>query len=171
MPDRAQPRPGARWLGALKRDAAEQLLAEATGPSHNGRSRAAAFFDLDKTLMAGSSGIFFARAAYETGMISRGRLARDAYENLRFRLRGSTDDRADDVRKRVGKMIAGVRVRDLERLSPRVLAGVLPRLYPQMLARAYAHQDAGVPVYILTAASQEMANLLRSEERRVRKEC
>jgi HAD superfamily hydrolase (TIGR01490 family) len=123
-------------------------------------SRAAAFFDLDKTLMAGSSGIFFARAAYETGMISRRRLVRDAYENLRFRLHGSTDDRADDVRRRVGEMIAGVRVRDLQRLSPRVLAGVLPRLYPQMLARAYAHQDAGVPVYILTAASQEMADLL-----------
>src|SRR6202163_394062 len=122
--------------------------------------RPAAFYDLDKTLMAGSSGIFFARAAYETGMITRARLARDVYENLRFRLRGSTDDRADDVRRRVGRMIAGVRVRDLERLSPRVLAGVLPRLYPQMLARAYAHQDAGVPVYILTAASQEMADLL-----------
>jgi HAD superfamily hydrolase (TIGR01490 family) len=128
--------------------------------SPNGQPRAAAFFDLDKTLMAGSSGIFFARAAYETGMITRARLARDLYENLRFRLRGSTDDRADDVRKRVGKMIAGVRVRDLERLSPRVLAGVLPRLYPEMLARAYAHQDAGELVYILTAASQEMADLL-----------
>ena len=110
--------------------------------------------------MAGSSGIFFARAAYETGMISRRRLARDVYENLRFRLLGSTDDRADEVRRRVGEMIAGVRVRDLERLSPRVLAGVLPRLYPQMLERAYAHQDAGLPVYILTAASQEMADLL-----------
>jgi HAD superfamily hydrolase (TIGR01490 family) len=128
--------------------------------SSNGQPRAAAFFDLDKTLMAGSSGVFFARAAYETGMISRGRLVRDVYENLRFRLRGSTDDRADDVRKRVGEMIAGVRVRDLERLTPRVLSGVLPRLYPQMLERAYAHQDAGVPVYILTAASQEMADLL-----------
>jgi HAD superfamily hydrolase (TIGR01490 family) len=133
---------------------------EEGGGERNGRLRAAAFFDLDKTLMAGSSGIFFARAAYETGMISRARLARDAYENFRFRLRGSTDDRADDVRKRVGEMIAGVPVRDLQRLSPRVLAGVLPRLYPQMLARAYAHQDAGVPVYILTAASQEMADLL-----------
>ncbi len=128
--------------------------------SNNGQKRAAAFFDLDKTLMAGSSGIFFARAAYETGMITRGRLARDVYENLRFRLRGSTDERADDVRKRVGRMIAGVRVRDLERMSPRVLAGVLPRLYPEMLARAYAHQDAGELVYILTAASQEMADLL-----------
>jgi HAD superfamily hydrolase (TIGR01490 family) len=57
-------------------------------------------------------------------------------------------------------MIAGVRVRDLERLTPRVLSGVLPRLYPQMLERAYAHQDAGEPVYILTAASQEMADVL-----------
>ena len=122
--------------------------------------RGAAFFDLDKTLMAGSSGVFFARAAYETGMISRSRLARDVYENVRFRLLGSTDDRADDVRRRVGEMIAGVRVRDLQRMSPRVLSGVLPRLYPQMLERAYAHQDAGLPVYILTAASQEMADLL-----------
>src|ERR1700730_13636918 len=152
MPPREVPEGERPWVP-------DELLAESE-LSRNGRGGAAAFFDLDKTLMAGSSGIFFARAAYETGMISRSRLARDAYENLRFRLRGSTDDRADDVRRRVGKMIAGVRVRDLERLSPRVLAGVLPRLYPQMLARAYAHQDAGVPVYILTAASQEMANLL-----------
>ena len=133
-------------------------MSEASNGSRS--TRPAAFFDLDKTLMAGSSGIYFARAAYETGMISRRRLARDLYENLRFRLRGSTDDRADDVRRRVGEMIAGVRVRDLQRLSPRVLAGVLPRLYPQMLQRAYAHQDAGVPVFILTAASQEMADLL-----------
>jgi len=130
------------------------------GRSPIGMPRAAAFFDLDRTLMAGSSGIFFARAAFQTGMITRRRLARDAYENLRFRLRGSTDDRADQVRKRVGEMISGVPVRELQRLSPRVLAGVLPRLYPQMLERAYAHQDAGRLVYIVTAASQEMADLL-----------
>jgi phosphoserine phosphatase len=148
MPDRAE------------RQSPDTRLQPAFPASHNGRARAAAFFDLDKTLMAGSSGIFFARAAYQTGMISRTRLARDAYENLRFRLRGSTDDRADDVRKRVGQMIAGVSVRELQRLSPRVLAGVLPRLYPQMLARAYAHQDEGFRVYILTAASQEMAEVL-----------
>lgn len=122
--------------------------------------RAAAFFDLDRTLMAGSSGIFFARAAYEAGMITRGQLLGDLYQNLRFRLRGSTDEWADEVRRRVGEMLAGVAVRDLQRMSPRVLAGVLPRLYPQMLERAYAHQDAGRPVYIVTAASQEMADLL-----------
>jgi HAD superfamily hydrolase (TIGR01490 family) len=37
---------------------------------------------------------------------------------------------------------------------------VLPRLYPQMLALAYRHQDAGRPIVICTAASQEMAELL-----------
>jgi HAD superfamily hydrolase (TIGR01490 family) len=123
-------------------------------------SHGAAFFDLDRTLMAGSSGIFFARAAFETGMITRTQLVGDLYQNLRFRLRGSTDDWADAVRVRVGEMLAGVPVRDLQRMSPRVLAGVLPRLYPQMLERAYRHQDAGEPVYIVTAASQEMADLL-----------
>ena len=57
-------------------------------------------------------------------------------------------------------MISGQRVVDLQRLAPKVLAGVLPRLYPQMLEVAYAHQDAGRPVYICTAASQEMAEML-----------
>ena len=52
-----------------------QSAADAHGAdgSPNGKPRAAAFFDLDKTLMAGSSGIYFARAAYETGMITRRR--------------------------------------------------------------------------------------------------
>ncbi len=120
----------------------------------------AAFFDLDRTMMAGSSGIHFARAAYSSGLIGRGRLVRDGLENLRFRLLGATDERADEVRVRVARTIAGVAVRDLQRLTPRALAGVLPRLYPQMLARAYAHQDAGRRVYIVTAASQETADLL-----------
>src|SRR5207342_1869884 len=51
----------------------------------------AAFFDLDRTLMAGSSAFQFGRAAYKAGLVSRSRLAADAWENLRFRLRGSTD--------------------------------------------------------------------------------
>ena len=51
-------------------------------------------------------------------------------------------------------------MRDLERLGPSVLAGVLPRIYPQVLAIAHEHQDAGGRVYIVTAASQELAEML-----------
>ena len=57
-------------------------------------------------------------------------------------------------------MLEGAKVRDLQRLSGPVLAGVLPRLYPRMLELAYEHQDEGRPIFICTAAAQEMAELL-----------
>jgi HAD superfamily hydrolase (TIGR01490 family) len=120
----------------------------------------AAFFDLDKTLIEGSSALHFARAAYKHGMVSRRRLVRDGWANLRFRLRGSTDQDTDELRRRILDSIAGLRVTDLRRLGPDVLAGILPLLYKQVLAEAWAHQDAGRPAYIVTAASQELAEVL-----------
>jgi HAD superfamily hydrolase (TIGR01490 family) len=122
--------------------------------------RGAAFFDLDRTLMSGSSGFFWARAAARSGMISRRRLALDAWENVKFRLRGSTDASTDKVMHRVGEMLIGKRAVDFQRLGPQVLAGVLPRLYPQMLAIAWEHQDAGRPVFIVTAATQDTAGMI-----------
>lgn len=125
-----------------------------------GDRRPAVFFDLDKTLVAGSSGIYWARAAAAQGLLSRRQLAADVWANIRFRLHGSTDETTQRVWDRVGEMIAGQRVRDFERLSPRVLAGVLPRVYPRMLALAWEHQDAGRPIYIVTASSQETAEMI-----------
>ena len=110
--------------------------------------------------MAGSSGFHWARAAHRAGLVPRGRLWADALANLHFRLRGSTDEATERVRERVGRWLAGKRCIDPERLALTVLAGVLPRLYPQMLAVAHRHQDAGRPVFICTAASQGTADLL-----------
>lgn len=110
--------------------------------------------------MSGSSGFFWARAAARAGIISRRQLAADVVENLRFRLKGSTDESADKLMNRVGELIAGQRVADFERLGPEVMAGVLPRLYPQMLNIAWKHQDEGREVYIVTAATQETAQVI-----------
>ncbi len=110
--------------------------------------------------MQGSSAFQFGRAAYKAGLVNRRRLAVDTWENVRFRLEGSTDAGTDALRARIGELLQGVRVRDLQRLAPAVLAGVLPRLYPDMLEIAYRHQDEGRPVIICTAAAQEMAELL-----------
>jgi HAD superfamily hydrolase (TIGR01490 family) len=124
--------------------------------------RTAAFFDLDKTLIEGSSAIHFGRAAYRRGMVTKRQLARDLWANVRFRLRGSTDAETDALRQRILDQIAGHRVVDLARLGPEMLAGILPRAYPQMLEVAWRHQDAGVDVYIVTAASQELADTMAS---------
>jgi HAD superfamily hydrolase (TIGR01490 family) len=123
-------------------------------------ARGAAFFDLDKTLMEGSSALHFARASYRAGMVTRRQMASYAWANVRFRLHGSTDEGTDELRRQVLDAIAGTRVVDLARLGPDVLAGVLPLLYREVLDEAYAHQDAGRPAYIVTAASQELAEVL-----------
>ncbi|MGI8945239.1 MAG: HAD family hydrolase [Thermoleophilaceae bacterium] len=121
---------------------------------------AGAFFDLDKTLIEGSSGIYFARAAYRAGMIGRRQLGADLLANVRFRVKGSTDAASEEIRRRILDAIAGTPVRRLQRLGPEILAGVLPRVYPEVLRVAYEHQDAGRPAFIVTAVSQEMAELM-----------
>jgi HAD superfamily hydrolase (TIGR01490 family) len=120
----------------------------------------AAFFDLDKTLMEGASALHFARAAYKHGLISRRQIVSDAWANLRFRLNGATDEQTDELRRRVLDGIAGQRVVDLARLGPDMLAGILPLLYDEVLREAWDHQDAGRRAYIVTAASQELADTL-----------
>jgi HAD superfamily hydrolase (TIGR01490 family) len=122
--------------------------------------RGAAFFDLDRTLMAGSSAYHFGRASYKAGRLSRRQLARDGLEQLRFRLRGSTDAAVHALMDRIMEGIKDRPVRDLERLVPDTLAGILPRIYPQMIAVVREHQDAGRPCYIVSAASQEMVQVL-----------
>jgi HAD superfamily hydrolase (TIGR01490 family) len=120
----------------------------------------AAFFDLDRTLMAGSSAYHFGRAMYKAGQMSRRQIARDAIDQIRFRLRGASDAAVNVLLERVLAGIKGQRVADLRRMTPDVLAGILPRVYPQMLAVVREHQDAGRPCYIATAASQPAAEIL-----------
>jgi HAD superfamily hydrolase (TIGR01490 family) len=122
--------------------------------------RAAAFFDLDRTLMEGSSAFQFGRAAFKAGLVSRRQLVSDGWANLRFRVQGSTDQGTHALRDRISAALKGTRVRDMQRLGPDVLSRILPRIYPRMLALAYEHQDAGRRVYIFTAASQELAEML-----------
>jgi HAD superfamily hydrolase (TIGR01490 family) len=123
-------------------------------------ARAAAFFDLDRTLMAGSSGMHFGRAAFKTGMVGRRRLLRWAVDHVRFRLRGSTDERTEELLAEVKELLAGVPERDIARMAPDLLAGILPRIYPQMLDEVRAHQDAGRPTFIVSAAGNELVALL-----------
>jgi HAD superfamily hydrolase (TIGR01490 family) len=115
-------------------------------------SRGAAFFDLDKTLMAGSSGMQFARVATRHGVVGRRQLASWAVEHLRYRLRGTTDERTNEVLRAARELISGVPVRSVERMNPEVMAAILPRIYPQMLDEVYAHQDAGRATFIVSAA-------------------
>jgi HAD superfamily hydrolase (TIGR01490 family) len=123
-------------------------------------SRAAAFFDLDKTLMAGSSGMQFARVATRQGIVGRRQLASWGFEHLRYRLRGTTDERTAEVLKVAREVITGVPAKTVERMGPEVMAAILPRVYPQMLEEVHHHQDAGRAAFIVSAAGNDVVEAL-----------
>lgn len=122
--------------------------------------RGAAFFDLDRTLMSGSSGAQFGRAAFRSGMVSRAQMTRWGIQHLRYRLRGATDRDTEELVEELRELLAGVPERSLKRMVPDLLAGILPRIYPQMLNEVRAHQDAGRPAFIVSAASHGVVELL-----------
>jgi HAD superfamily hydrolase (TIGR01490 family) len=129
---------------------------KSTAPSATG----AAFFDLDKTLMAGSSGMVFARVANQRGFVSRGQLVKWGWDHLRYRLRGSSDEQTTAVLEVAKRVFAEMPEREVERMAPAVLAGILPRVYPQMLDQVHRHQDQGHPTFIVSAAGNDLVKAL-----------
>jgi HAD superfamily hydrolase (TIGR01490 family) len=122
--------------------------------------RGAAFFDLDRTLMAGSSGMHFGRAAFRTGMVGRRQLMRWGIDHLRYRLQGSTDEKTEALLAEIKVLLAGVPERDIARMAPDLLAGLLPRMYPQMIDEVRSHQDDERATFIVSAAGNELVALL-----------
>jgi HAD superfamily hydrolase (TIGR01490 family) len=125
-----------------------------------GGGKAAAFFDLDKTLMAGSSGMVFARVANRRGFVRRTQLAKWGWDHLRYRLRGSSDAQTNALLGVAKRVFAEIPERDVERMAPQVLAGILPRIYPQMLDEVHRHQDEGRATFIVSAAGNDLVKTL-----------
>ena len=129
-------------------------------PEKSSEGRGAAFFDLDKTLMAGSSGMVFARVANRKGFVPRGQLAKWGLDHLRYRLRGSSDEQTNALLEVAKRVFAEIPERDVERMAPEVLAGILPRIYPQMLDEVHRHQDEGRATFIVSAAGNDLVKAL-----------
>jgi HAD superfamily hydrolase (TIGR01490 family) len=122
--------------------------------------RAAAFFDLDKTLMAGSSGMVFARVAHRHGLVPRKQLAKWGADHLLYRLRGSTDAQTNSLLEVAQRVFADVPEREITRMGPELMAGILPRIYPQMLDEVHRHQDEGRATFIVSAAGNDLVSSL-----------
>src|SRR6187200_1141644 len=119
-------------------------------------TRAAAFFDLDRTLLRRSSALALAGSFRDHGMIGRGQLAKAAAWQLLFAARGAG---AETVRKAAedGLMILkGFRVDDLRSLVADAMEPVLkPLVYSEPIALVARHREQGEPVFIVSATLQE----------------
>ncbi len=119
-------------------------------------AKAAAFFDLDRTLISGSSAFPFGIAAWRAKMIPAGDLTRDALNALTFRLTGASDERSEAVRDRILAAVNGSRQSDLIGLNEEVVPRVLEGVRPEAKALLEMHAEAGRDRYIISASPQEL---------------
>ena len=126
--------------------------------------QAAAFLDLDRTLLRRSSALALAGAFREHGVIGRGQLAKAAAWQLLFAARGAS---AETVRKAAedGLMVLkGFAVEDLRALVRDAMEPVLkPLVYREALELVQLHRGRGEPVYIVSATLQEIVEELADE--------
>jgi len=133
-------------------------MSEYVGVASSGPS--AAFFDLDRTLISGSSAFTLALQARKAGMIPNLEFVRDAAGAATFKLMGAGDDTTNEVRKRVLKAVSGMYQSDLQALNAEILPRLLARLRPEARRLLDQHRRAGRDTYIVSAAPQEIVEPL-----------
>nr|WP_275581099.1 HAD-IB family hydrolase [Natronosporangium hydrolyticum] len=123
---------------------------------------AAAFFDVDNTMLQGASIYWFARGLAARRYLSAGDLVRFALGQLRFRV-VATEHRGhmDLARQSALAFVAGWRVSDMERLAEEIYDELIAeRIWSGTRALAQQHLDAGQPVWLVTAAPVELGRVI-----------
>ena len=125
-----------------------------------GSGPSAAFFDLDRTLISGSSAFILATTARANGLVPTRQFVRDAGAALVFKLRGSNDRTTDAVRDRILGAVTGMRQDDLVALNAEVLPRLLGKIRPEARRLLDLHRHAGRNTYIVSAAPVEIVESL-----------
>ena len=122
--------------------------------------RTAAFFDLDRTLIAGSSAFVFARAARDAGYIRIQDFIPDVVRALKFQFFGSSDESSHRVHDRILSRVGGMNQADLVGLNDLVLPELLGLIRPEARALLDQHHAAGRETWIVSASPIELVEPL-----------
>lgn len=127
-----------------------------------GDPHAAAFFDLDNTVMQGAAIFHFGRGLYKRKFFRSRDLARFAWQQAYFRIAGSEDpEHMQEVRESALTIIKGHRVEELMSIGEEIYDEYMAdKIWPGTRALAQAHLDAGQRVWLVTAAPVETATII-----------
>jgi len=120
----------------------------------------AAFFDVDKTLLPGSSLYLFARGLYRRGFYTLRDIVGFAFGQFVFRLTGAEGQSGiEAARESALAFVEGKHQADLVQLGHDIVVEVIgPRIYPGMRRVIEAHHAAGDRTYLVTAAPRDLAD-------------
>lgn len=140
-------------------DATEPPGSTGSAPVEDPKPVRAAFFDVDKTLLPGSSLYLFARGLYRRGFYTVRDIAWFALGQFVFRLTGAEGQTGmEAARETALAFVEGKRRADLVQLGHDIVVEVIgPRIYPGMRKMIETHHAAGDRTYLVTAAPRDLA--------------
>lgn len=119
--------------------------------------RPAAFFDLDKTIIAKSSTLAFSRPFYAGGLITRGSVLRSAYAQFVYLVGGADHDQMEKMREYLSDLSAGWDVQTVRDIVADTLHHIVdPLVYDEAVSLIEEHQLEGRDVIIVSASGAEV---------------
>ena len=120
-------------------------------------ARPAAFFDLDKTIIAKSSTLAFSRSFYQGGLINRRAVMRSAYAQFVYLVGGADHDQMERMRQYLSALCAGWDVQQVKDIVAETLYGLIdPIIYDEAATLIEQHHIAGRDVVIVSSSGAEV---------------
>ena len=125
----------------------------------------AAFFDLDNTLIRGSSLYFLGRGMYQRGYFTKKDISKFVVANVRFRLTGTEKPEViERYKKAATDFIGGHAVTDIYKIGEEVYEEFIsPALWQNTIDIAQTHLAQGQEVWLVSAAPEDLAKLIATK--------
>ncbi len=126
-------------------------------PSPEPAPRAAAFFDLDKTIIATSSATAFSRPFLAGGLLTRRAMLRAAYAQFLYQVGGADEVQTERMRAQLSRMVTGWDVELVSEIVERTLhESIDPAVYAEAVVLIDEHHRAGRDVVVVSASGREL---------------
>jgi HAD superfamily hydrolase (TIGR01490 family) len=120
-------------------------------------ARQAAFFDLDKTVIAKSSALAFSRPLYRGGLINRRAVLKSAYAQFVFLAGGADHDQMEKMRQYLSSLARGWNVAQVREIVAETLHDLIdPLIYDEAASLIEEHHAAGRDVVIVSSSGSEL---------------
>jgi HAD superfamily hydrolase (TIGR01490 family) len=117
----------------------------------------AAFFDLDKTILAKSSSFAFAWPFYRNGLIGRTDVVRSAYAQFVYMASGADHDQMERMRAYMAELVTGWEVQTVQDIVAQTLDQIVdPIVYQEALDLIAMHKEAGRDVIIISTSGTDV---------------
>jgi HAD superfamily hydrolase (TIGR01490 family) len=137
--------------------AATQRTAPHGVPGCESRAKTAAFFDLDKTVIAKSSTLAFSKPFFDQGLINRRAVLKSTYAQFFFLMSGADHDQMDRMRAYVTNMCAGWDVEQAKSIVNETLHDIVdPLVFAEAADLIADHKLCGRDVVVVSASGEEI---------------